>query len=66
MRADLRPAVQPAERLRTLRAIGRGQRRRQRLDDVSAVDAHAHIGWTYDYYFKRHGRHGWTITTAPS
>ena len=26
--------------------------------DVSAVDAHAHIGWTYDYYFKRHGRHG--------
>jgi thermolysin len=26
--------------------------------DVSAVDAHAHIGWTYDYYYKRHGRHG--------
>ena len=26
--------------------------------DASAVDAHAHIGWTYDYYFKRHGRHG--------
>src|SRR4029079_13929 len=26
--------------------------------DVSAVDAHAHIGWTYDYYFKRHGRRG--------
>jgi len=26
--------------------------------DVSAVDAHAHIGWTYDYYFKRHGRQG--------
>jgi thermolysin len=26
--------------------------------DVSAVDAHASIGWTYDYYFKRHGRRG--------
>ncbi len=26
--------------------------------DVSAIDAHAHIGWTYDYYYKRHGRHG--------
>jgi bacillolysin len=26
--------------------------------DVSAVDAHALIGWTYDYYFKRHGRRG--------
>lgn len=26
--------------------------------DVVAVDAHAHIGWTYDYFFKRHGRRG--------
>ncbi len=26
--------------------------------DASAVDAHAYIGWTYDYYFKRHGRRG--------
>jgi thermolysin len=26
--------------------------------DVSAVDAHVHVGWTYDYYFKRHGRRG--------
>ncbi len=26
--------------------------------DGAAVDAHAHIGWTYDYYFKRHGRNG--------
>ena len=26
--------------------------------DVAAVDTHAHIGWTYDYYFKRHGRRG--------
>jgi thermolysin len=26
--------------------------------DATAVDAHAHIGWTYDYYFKRHGRRG--------
>jgi Zn-dependent metalloprotease len=26
--------------------------------DPAAVDAHAHVGWTYDYYFKRHGRRG--------
>jgi thermolysin len=26
--------------------------------DVPSVDAHAYIGWTYDYYFKRHGRRG--------
>jgi Zn-dependent metalloprotease len=26
--------------------------------DVAAVDAHTHVGWTYDYYFKRHGRRG--------
>ena len=26
--------------------------------DPVAVDAHAHIGWTYDYFFKRHGRRG--------
>ncbi len=26
--------------------------------DGQAVDAHVYIGWTYDYYFKRHGRRG--------
>jgi len=26
--------------------------------DLAAVDAHVHVGWTYDYYFKRHGRRG--------
>jgi thermolysin len=26
--------------------------------DSAVVDAHVHIGWTYDYYFKRHGRRG--------
>jgi thermolysin len=26
--------------------------------DTPIVDAHAYVGWTYDYYFKRHGRHG--------
>jgi bacillolysin len=26
--------------------------------DIPAIDGHAHIGWTYDYYFKRHGRRG--------
>ena len=26
--------------------------------DPPVVDAHAYVGWTYDYYFKRHGRRG--------
>ena len=26
--------------------------------DAPVVDAHAYVGWTYDYYFKRHGRRG--------
>jgi bacillolysin len=26
--------------------------------DIPTIDGHAHIGWTYDYYFKRHGRRG--------
>jgi thermolysin len=26
--------------------------------DVSVVDAHVHVSWTYDYYFKRFGRSG--------
>ena len=26
--------------------------------DVAVVDAHAHVGWTYDFFFKRFGRHG--------
>ena len=26
--------------------------------DGAVVDAHSYAGWTYDYYFKRHGRRG--------
>ncbi len=26
--------------------------------DGAIVDAHAYAGWTYDYYYKRHGRRG--------
>jgi Zn-dependent metalloprotease len=26
--------------------------------DGAVVDAHVHAGWTYDYYFHRHGRRG--------
>src|SRR4029453_17344533 len=26
--------------------------------DGAIVDEHAYAGYTYDYYFKRHGRHG--------
>ncbi len=27
-------------------------------NNAAIVDAHAHIGWSYDYYFKRFGRRG--------
>jgi thermolysin len=33
--------------------------------DVANVDAHVHLGWTYDYYFKRFGRHGLDDREAP-
>jgi bacillolysin len=26
--------------------------------DPANVDAHVHVGWTYDFYYKRFGRHG--------
>lgn len=26
--------------------------------DPAVVDAHVHVSWTYDYYYKRFGRHG--------
>jgi Zn-dependent metalloprotease len=26
--------------------------------DIPTIDGHAYIGWTYDYFFKRHGRRG--------
>lgn len=29
-----------------------------RWTDAGVVDAHAYIGWTYDYFFTRHGRRG--------
>lgn len=33
--------------------------------DVSAVDAHVHTGWVYDYFYKRFGRKGWDDKNAP-
>jgi len=33
--------------------------------DAAVVDAHAYIGWTYDYYFKRHGRRGLNNLNRP-
>jgi len=33
--------------------------------DVAVVDAHAHVSWTYDYYFKRFGRSGLDGRNAP-
>jgi len=26
--------------------------------DIPTIDAHTYIGWSYDYYYKRHGRRG--------
>jgi bacillolysin len=33
--------------------------------DAANVDAHVHLGWTYDYYFKRFGRRGLDDNNAP-
>jgi thermolysin len=33
--------------------------------DGAVVDAHAYLGWTYDYFFKRFGRHGLDDRDAP-
>lgn len=33
--------------------------------DAGNVDSHVHLGWTYDYYFKRFGRRGLDDRDAP-
>jgi thermolysin len=33
--------------------------------DVAVVDAHVHVGWTYDYYYKRFGRSGFDDRDSP-
>jgi bacillolysin len=33
--------------------------------DGANVDAHVHLGWTYDYYYKRFGREGLDDRNAP-
>ena len=33
--------------------------------DVANVDGHVHLGWTYDYYFKRFGRRGLDDNDTP-
>jgi Zn-dependent metalloprotease len=33
--------------------------------DVAVVDAHAHVAWTYDFYFKRFGRSGLDGRNSP-
>jgi thermolysin len=33
--------------------------------DVALVDAHVHVAWTYDYYYKRFGRTGLDGRNAP-
>jgi bacillolysin len=33
--------------------------------DAANVDAHVHLGWTYDYYYKRFGRNGLDDGNSP-
>jgi len=33
--------------------------------DVAVVDAHVHVSWTYDYFFKRFGRNGLDGRNSP-
>lgn len=33
--------------------------------DLAVVDAHVHVSWTYDYYFKRFGRNGLDGRNSP-
>jgi thermolysin len=33
--------------------------------DPAAVDAHVHVAWTYDFYYKRFGRHGLDNANRP-
>jgi thermolysin len=33
--------------------------------DPAVVDAHVHVSWTYDYFFKRFGRHGLDDRESP-
>ncbi len=33
--------------------------------DVAVVDAHVHVAWTYDYYYKRFGRSGFDDQNYP-
>lgn len=33
--------------------------------DPAVVDAHVHMGWTYDFYFKRFGRRGYNGADRP-
>jgi thermolysin len=42
----------------TLFASDRATDTDNRWTDPGVVDAHAYVGWIYDYYFKRHGRRG--------
>jgi bacillolysin len=33
--------------------------------DIGIVDAHVHVSWAYDYYYKRFGRHGANNMNSP-
>jgi thermolysin len=58
MRGNLLRALQVILDGAPLSAADRASDADNNWSDPVAVDAHAHIGWTYDYFFKQHGRRG--------
>lgn len=58
MRGNVLRARDVVERGASLSAAERAADTDNEWGDAVAVDAHAHVGWTYDYYFKRLGRRG--------
>jgi bacillolysin/thermolysin len=58
LRNDLTRAIFIAERGSALFRSDIASDTDNNWTDVAAVDAHVHIGWTYDYFFKRFGRRG--------
>jgi bacillolysin len=58
MKGDFTRTIQYLNRLTQLTAADLAVDTDNAWTDSAAVDAHVYAGWTYDYYFKRHGRRG--------
>ena len=58
MRANLARAINVLNGVAPLSAADLATDTDNDWTDPAVVDAHVHIGWTYDYFFKRFGRRG--------